>query len=331
VVIDDVLVGEVWICSGQSNMAFTLDRAATAAQDLPDADYAGIRLFQVKERSVLQPLETTPDAAWRQLTPESVRGFSAVGYLFARRLHKELGVPVGMIQSSWSGTAAELWTSHAALARSPELQRLLKVWDSADDRTHALAARPADFQLDFDGFELMRANGSAEPIHLDWSFNWDSARNSHFELIQSGRAGRGFAARLSGGLEADESPVLTSGFAPHRAPLDLSQYAALRFYCRGRGAYRFDVLEPAVRDADEFNIPAIPATADWQAVTIRFADLKQAGWGVKQSLTPNALSGFRILPLRAAGSVQLPPASLFNGMVAPLAPYAMRGVIWYQG
>jgi len=106
---------------------------------------------------------------------------------------------------------------------------------------------------------------------------------------------------------------------------------SLRFFCRGHGAYRFDVLEPAVRDADEFNIPAIQAIPDWQPVTIRFADLKQAGWGVKQSLTPNALSGFRILPLRAAGSVQLPPASLFNGMVAPLAPYAMRGVIWYQG
>ena len=331
VVIDDVLVGEVWICSGQSNMAFSLDRAATAAQDLPDADYAGIRLFQVKERSVLQPVETTPGAAWQQLTPESVRGFSAVGYLFARRLHKELGVPVGMIQSTWSGTVAELWTSNAALQSSPELQPLLKAWDSADERTHALAARPADFQLDFDGFELVRADGSAEPVHPEWSFNWESARNSHFEMIQSGRAGRGFVARLSGGLEADESPALTSGFAPHHAPLDLSQYVALRFYCRGQGAYRFDVLEPAVRDADEFNIPAIEATPGWQPVTIRFADLKQAGWGVKQSLTPNALSGFRILPLRAAGSVPLPPASLFNGMIAPLAPYAMRGVIWYQG
>jgi sialate O-acetylesterase len=330
-VIDDVLVGEVWICSGQSNMAFSLDRAATAAQDIPDADYAGIRLFQVKERSVLQPLETTPDAVWQPLTRESVRGFSAVGYLFARRLHKELGVPVGMIQSTWSGTAAELWTSNAALALRPELQPLLKAWDSADGLTHALAALPADFQLDFDGFELVRADGSAEPIHPEWSFNWDSVRNSHFETILSGRAGRGYAARLSGGLEAGESPALTSGFAPRRAPRDLSQYTAVRFYCRGRGAYRFDVLEPAVRDADEFNIPAIQAAAGWQPVTIRFADLKQAGWGVKQALTPSALSGFRILPLRAANPVPLPPASLFNGMVAPLTPYALRGVIWYQG
>ena len=202
VVIDDVLVGEVWICAGQSNMAFTLDRAATAGRDIPDADYAGIRLFQLKERSVLQPLETTPDAAWRQLTPESVRGFSAVGYLFARRLHKELGVPVGMIQTTWSGTAAELWTSHAALARSPELQPLLQAWESASDLTHGLAAQPADFQLDVDGFELVHLDGRAEPMHPEWSFNWDSVRNSHFELIDSGRPGLGLAARLSGSLEA---------------------------------------------------------------------------------------------------------------------------------
>jgi len=331
VVIDDVLVGEVWICSGQSNMAFTLDRAATATQDIPDADYAGIRLFQLKQRSVLQPLEVTPDAAWRQLTPKSVRDFSAVGYLFARRLHKELGVPVGMIQTTWSGTTAELWTSNAALARSPELQPLLQVWDSASDQVHRLAAQPADFQLDVDGFELVRADGSSEPIHPEWTFNWDSVRNAHFEMVASGRPGHGLAARLSGGLEADESPALSGGFAPRHAERDLSPYVALRFYCRGHGTYRFDVLEPAVQDADEFNVPAIPATADWQPMTIRFAELKQAGWGVKQPLTPNALSGFRILPLRAVGPVQLPPASLFNGMVAPLARYGMRGVIWYQG
>jgi sialate O-acetylesterase len=331
VAIDDVLVGEVWICSGQSNMAFGIDRAATAAQDIPDAAYAGIRLFQVKERSTLQPLETTPGAAWRQVTPNSVRGFSAVGYLFARRLHKELGVPVGMIQTTWSGTVAELWTSTAALSRSPELQPLLKAWDSAGDQAHALAARPADFQLEFDGFELVRADGATEPVHPEWSFNWDSVRNSHFELVPSDHAGKGFAARLSGGLEADESPALAGSFAPRRTPRDLSQYTALRFNCRGRGAYRFDVLEPAVKDADEFNIPAIQATSDWQSVTVRFADLKQAGWGVKQSLTPNALSGFRVLPLRSASPVLLPPGSLFNGMVAPLAPYAMQGAIWYQG
>ncbi len=88
VVIDDVLVGEVWICSGQSNMAFALSGAATASEDIPDADYTGIRLFQVPSRSVLQPLETTAGAVWRQPTPDSARGFSAVGYLFARRLHK---------------------------------------------------------------------------------------------------------------------------------------------------------------------------------------------------------------------------------------------------
>jgi hypothetical protein len=86
-----------------------------------------------------------------------------------------------------------------------------------------LAARPAEFQLDFEEFELERADGGAEPIHPEWSFNWDSVRNSHFESIQSGRAGRGFAVRLSGDLEADESPALTSGFASHHAPLDLTQ------------------------------------------------------------------------------------------------------------
>jgi sialate O-acetylesterase len=331
VVIDDVLVGEVWICSGQSNMAFALSGAATASEDIPDADYTGIRLFQVPSRSVLQPLETTAGAVWRQLTPDSARGFSAVGYLFARRLHKELGVPVGMIQSTWSGTSAELWTSTAALAASPELQPILESWDSANPAIRALADHPAEFQLDFDRFELLRADGGAEPLHPDWSFNWGDVRNSHFEMVSAGTVGPGLAARVSGGIEADESPALTSGFAPRHQVRDLSRYSGLRFYCRGRGIYRFDVLEPAVYDSDEYRIAAIQATADWQPVTIRFTDLKQAGWGVNQPLTPAALSGFRILPQRAAAGAGLAPGSLFNGMIAPLAPYALRGAIWYQG
>jgi sialate O-acetylesterase len=331
VVFDDVLVGEVWICSGQSNMAFELARAATAAEDIPDADYTGLRLFQVPSRSVLQPLETTPGAAWRPLTPDSARGFSAVGYLFARRLHKELGVPVGIIQSTWSGTSAELWTSPAALAASPELQPLLKSWDSADVRTRALAAHPTEFQLDFDRFELLRADGTAESLHPEWSFNWDAVRNSHFELVPSGRTAPSPAARLSGSLEADESPALTGGFALRHQVRDLSQYSGLRFDCRGRGVFRFDVLEPAVLDSDDYRIPAIDATPAWQPVTIRFADLKQAGWGVRQRLTLDSLRGFRIMPQRAAAGVLMPPGSLFNGMIAPLAPYAIRGAVWYQG
>jgi sialate O-acetylesterase len=150
-------------------------------------------------------------------------------------------------------------------------------------------------------------------------------------MIPSGASGLGFAARVSGGIEADESPALTSGFALRHQVRDLSRYSGLRFYCRGRGIYRFDVLEPAVYDSDEYRIPAIQATAEWQPVTIRFADLKQAGWGVNQPLTPASLSGFRILPQRAAAGAGLAPGSLFNGMIAPLAPYGLRGAIWYQG
>lgn len=331
VVIDDVLVGEVWICSGQSNMAFTLDRAATAAKDIPDADYPAIRLFQAQSRSVVRPLENAPSTGWAQSSPDSARGFSAVGYLFARRLHKELGVPIGMIQSTWSGTAAELWTAPSALASNVELQPLLTAWDRTGEGAKRLASEAQQFQLEFDEFVLLRADGSSEPLQPEWRFNWTEARNSHFELASSGRADPGIAVRLAGGIEADESPALTGSFAPRGKLRDLSAYVALRFSCRGRGAYRFDVLEQPVQDSDEYRIPVLAATPDWQSVTIRFADLRQAGWGVKQPLIKSALRGFRIAPLRSAEGVPLPPGSLFNGMIAPLVPYGLRGAIWYQG
>ena len=329
VAIDDVLVGEVWACSGQSNMAFELSSAATAAEDLADADYNGIRLFQVPNRSAVQPQTETQGAAWRRVTAESARGFSAVGYLFARRLHKELGVPVGMIQSTWSGTQAEVWTAREALIAKRELKPLWDAWEALGAQAHAVAAAPVPFDLEFDGFELVRADGSAEPLRPDWSFNWDESRNSRFELVPG--PGAGVAVKISGSIDADEYPVLTGSFARHEQARDLSAFVGVRFRCRGGGVYRFDVMEPSVQDGDEYRIAAIEATPDWRTVTVKFADLKQAGWGVKEPLTPEAVRAIAILPQRSAQGVPLPPASLYNAMIAPIAGYGMRGAIWYQG
>ena len=124
----NVLVGEVWVCSGQSNMEWPVARAANAESEIAAANYPEIRLFKVAKVVSDKPLDDTT-GQWQACSPKTVAGFSAVGYFFGRELHKRLGVPVGLIQSAWGGTPAEAWTSIEALRREPELKPILRRWD----------------------------------------------------------------------------------------------------------------------------------------------------------------------------------------------------------
>ena len=112
----DVLVGEVWLVSGQSNMQFTLAETREAAAAIAGANHPNIRLFNVS-RQVAFKHRPPPLATWRAATPESVKDFSAAGFYFAFEIQKELGVPVGIINSSYGGSQAEAWTPSEYLAR----------------------------------------------------------------------------------------------------------------------------------------------------------------------------------------------------------------------
>ena len=116
----DVLIGEVWVGSGQSNMVWPLGRSNNAEREIAEADYPKIRFFKVASNVSDFPLDDA-GGKWVLATPENAPSFSAVAYFFARRLHKELGAPFGIIQSAWGGTPAQSWTSHSALANDPAL------------------------------------------------------------------------------------------------------------------------------------------------------------------------------------------------------------------
>ena len=120
----DVLVGEVWICSGQSNMEWTVGNSLNPQEEAKNAAYPQIRMFTVGKNPSEKPLDDV-NGDWKVCNPQTVPGFSACGYFFARHLHKELNVPVGMINMSWGGTICETWTSREALAADPDMQVLL--------------------------------------------------------------------------------------------------------------------------------------------------------------------------------------------------------------
>ncbi|WP_242916482.1 sialate O-acetylesterase [Pontibacter liquoris] len=119
--IEDVLLGEVWLCSGQSNMEWSARVGIdSAAQEIPKADYPSIRFFSVSHRTADAP-QLDLNGHWVVCTPETMPDFSAVGYFFGKELHRQLNVPVGLINSSWGGTPAEIWVSNETISENPLL------------------------------------------------------------------------------------------------------------------------------------------------------------------------------------------------------------------
>lgn len=126
--IADVLVGETWLGSGQSNMAMTVASSANFAEEKAAAELPQIRMFTVTRVTAETPQERC-QGTWQVCTPETVGSFSATAYFFGRELHRQLKVPVGLINSSWGGTPVQAWTSLPAQQALPQLKPLLDQWD----------------------------------------------------------------------------------------------------------------------------------------------------------------------------------------------------------
>ena len=123
--LENILVGEVWICSGQSNMEWSIRSSMNAKEEIAASDHPGIRLFNVpghKTHPKPQQRLAIP-TEWKVCKPDTSANFSAVGYYFGRRLHKELGVPVGLVGSNWGGTRIEPWTTLAGFESVSELSK----------------------------------------------------------------------------------------------------------------------------------------------------------------------------------------------------------------
>jgi sialate O-acetylesterase len=130
VTINGILVGEVWICSGQSNMEWAVRLAKHADQEIPKARDPDIRLFQVPKRPSGIPAFDV-QAEWRPCSPESIGDFSAVAYYFGRELRNVLGVPIGLIQAAWGGTAISPWIPREGFASSPQWKNTLETIEAA--------------------------------------------------------------------------------------------------------------------------------------------------------------------------------------------------------
>jgi sialate O-acetylesterase len=146
--VQDVLIGEVWICSGQSNMAWTVKNANDSDLETRTAKFPRIRLISVPTQVGTQEPQDDFQGKWEVCSPESVAEFSAVGYFFGRQLHQTLDIPIGLIDDAWGGSACEAWINRETLAKDQKFKSLLERWEKIERDLGSLdkAQVEADFQ-----------------------------------------------------------------------------------------------------------------------------------------------------------------------------------------
>jgi sialate O-acetylesterase len=143
VTFSDVLVGEVWICSGQSNMAMTVNSSNAADLERAAANFPQIRMINFPRVGTQEAVWTHEGSSWMVCSPETVGQFSAVGYFFGRQLYESIDVPIGLINNAWGGSACEAWVNRDLLKADPAYAPMLERWAATQASADALAAKPS--------------------------------------------------------------------------------------------------------------------------------------------------------------------------------------------
>jgi sialate O-acetylesterase len=138
----DILVGEVWLCSGQSNMQWSINSSVDGDLATLAADNPHIRLITVPNKAAQEP-KYTFEGSWKSASPQTIPGFSAVGYFFGKKLFETIDVPVGLINNAWGGSAAEAWTTEKTLLSAPSTEGIVKGWK---DRVAQYEAQKAELE-----------------------------------------------------------------------------------------------------------------------------------------------------------------------------------------
>jgi len=354
--IKNVLVGEVWLCSGQSNMEWPLINTINGAETVARAMNPEIRLFRVEHQTSATPLSDV-QGHWVVTTPEDAANFSAVGYFFGRELYQHLKIPIGLIDSSWGGTPAEAWTTNEALTSSPDLKPILDRYQSSlnalpqakDAYAHALA-QWEEKNLYLDAGNKGEALGYADPAasttgwsRMDLPKQFETAGllidgavwfRKEIELPASW-AGKALVLKLTPiddqdvtyfngtkiGATGRETP--NSYMVPRRYVVPGSLVKSGRnviavrvFDSAGEGGFSRGGAMSLGPNGDG-DSQAISLRGEWVYKVERALEPKHPDWGTR--------------PEAVGVSNQNNPSVLYNAMIAPLVPFSIRGVIWYQG
>ena len=342
ITLKNVVAGEVWICSGQSNMEWSVAQSGNPTQEIQAAKYPLIRHVKINRTIAAKPLNDVPNSGWTVCSPQTAANYTAVGYYFARHLHQKLNVPIGLINTSWGGTICEAWASGDALLEHPDFAATIQKFNSVTESE----LEQRRIQSESYGKALWNAFRTVDERQLqgkeiDTSSWKEMVLPAHWE--NRGLAGFDGVVWFRRQIEIPEAWV--------GKELDLSLGPIDDFD-------KTFVNEVVVGEIKAHNKPRqykIPASAVADrnlSIAIRVTDTGGAGgiYGKPEQMTlrhgseqPISLAGKWRMKMDPAFA-QLPPrpprsdfsgpntaTALYNGMIHPLIPFSFRGAIWYQG
>ena len=341
IVVNDILLGEVWVCSGQSNMEFTpamlgdeKNRQAVAQSANPQ-----IRLFTVKNKFSLEP-EADCTGSWQLCEPDVVKDFSAVGYYFGKKLNDELGVPVGLISSNWGGTVAEAWTSKETLTQFDTYMEQLAQVSDPDSTAAKQALKEWEDTVAAMGPGIKETWFSPDFDDSDWKEMQLPAKWTGTDLESvDGIVWFRRITNLPPSWARNEMEI-------HLGPID--DIATLWVNGVNMGT-TFGYSTPRV-----YKVPASVLRVGPNCLAVRVLDTGYEGGftGAVEDMrigppgAPAERSATLAKPWKyKIASTEMPPSDptsrfvvnqntptvLYNGMITPLIPFRIAGAIWYQG
>ena len=335
----NVAIGEVWICSGQSNMEWRMDMLKeTYPQELKTARNENIRFMVVEKTLATSPQKDLPvSTKWTAVTPETVGACSAVAYWYAKQLQKELNVPIGLIVTAWGGTPAQSWTSFEGL------HDFSRYTQNFIDKIHPLKLEDMSRKLE-EGRETFRRTMEAKADYMKQLVQpgFDDSQWKEMYLPKPWEA-QGFPAldgivayRLSFNVDAADAGKEATLDMPAIDDIDstyingtfigtMSQWDALRKYKIPAGVLKEGKNLLVIKVRDDQGGGGLSDGAVKFAVTTgsRTIELKGNARYDIIAVLPDLTGGF--------GALQQQPAVLYNAMIAPLLPLSIQGAIWYQG
>lgn len=334
IVLNDVLIGEVWICSGQSNMEWPVSQANNFEAERNDSDYPNIRHFLVEKDMAGKPKEKLKGGNWEVCNKNTISQFTAVGYFFAKRLYEKLKIPIGIINTSWGGTCVETWTSKQAYKNSDEFKSMIADMpniniDSLQSRQwNQIANRIERIQGD-------KISASNEKQFKDLDFN-DSKWPEMYapKLWENQELGD-----LDGTVWMRKIIMVSKENAAKSATLELAKIDDQD------STYVNGVLVGTINKYDDkrkYPIRENILKEGANLIAVKITDYAGGGgiWGDAENLKLTianktiSLSGtwkYQVVDFKGSLSPNSYPTLLYNAMLNPLVPYAFQGVIWYQG
>ncbi len=333
ITIDNVLVGEVWVCSGQSNMEWPVAQAQNADYEISQADNPWIRQFLVDKDLNSAPKEELKAGSWKESSKKNTGAFTAVGYFFAKKIYNELKIPIGIINSSWGGTCVETWTSREAFEKSPEFSSMIAELPKIP-MDSLLKNKLATLKVQIENLQGSKITSNSESQYKTVNFDDSSWPEMQVPQLWNQQLGS-----LDGTVWMRKSFMISKEEASKEALLELGKIDDEDLsYVNG-----IEVGKNTQWDKKRiYKVPVGTLKEGLNTIAVRVTDYSGGGgiFGDEADLkltvgsTIVPLAGkwkFHVTEIRTDLSPNSYPALLYNAMINPLIPYAIQGVLWYQG